>query len=66
MPPCHVRAAVNFNDGFGGGTNVSDNLIFNQCREVGESEQFFCVWRCIASQRGWVLEKVLARALGLW
>jgi hypothetical protein len=30
------RAGVNFNDGFGGGTNVTDNLIFNQCRESGD------------------------------
>jgi len=30
------RAAINFNDGFGGGTNVSQNLIFNQCRESGD------------------------------
>lgn len=28
------RAGINFNDGFGGANNVSDNLIFNQCREV--------------------------------
>lgn len=27
---------VNFNDGFGGGTNVTDNLIYNQCRESGD------------------------------
>ena len=30
------RAGINFNDGFGGGTNVSDNLIYNQCRESGD------------------------------
>ena len=30
------RAGINFNDGFGGGTNVSNNLIFNQCRESGD------------------------------
>ena len=30
------RAGINFNDGFGGGTNVTDNLIFNQCRESGD------------------------------
>jgi len=30
------RAAINFNDGFGGANNVSDNLIFNQCRESGD------------------------------
>ena len=29
------RAGINFNDGFGGATNVSHNLIFNQCRESG-------------------------------
>eukprot|EP01043_Picozoa_sp_COSAG02_P002412 COSAG02_NODE_55_length_43887_cov_30.660364_33_plen_712_part_00 len=30
------RAGINFNDGFGGGTNVTSNLIFNQCRESGD------------------------------
>jgi len=30
------RAGINFNDGFGGGTNVTKNLIFNQCRESGD------------------------------
>ena len=30
------RAAINFNDGFGGGTNTTRNLIFNQCRESGD------------------------------
>ena len=28
-------AAINFNDGFGGGTNASRNLLFNTCRETG-------------------------------
>eukprot|EP01052_Picozoa_sp_SAG31_P016562 SAG31_NODE_1102_length_9897_cov_16.273015_2_plen_160_part_00 len=30
------RAAINFNDGFGGGTNASRNLLYNTCRETGE------------------------------
>jgi hypothetical protein len=30
------RAGINFNDGFGGGTNVTKNLIYNQCRESGD------------------------------
>eukprot|EP00045_Choanoeca_perplexa_P016648 m.227142 g.227142 ORF g.227142 m.227142 type:complete len:896 (+) comp17319_c0_seq2:89-2776(+) len=30
------RAAVNFNDGFGGANEVSDNLLFNTCRESGD------------------------------
>ena len=30
------RAGINFNDGFGGGTNVTNNLIYNQCRESGD------------------------------
>ena len=30
------RAGINLNDGFGGGTNISNNLIFNQCRESGD------------------------------
>jgi hypothetical protein len=33
------RAAVNFNDGFGGGNSVSNNLIFNTCRESGDHGQ---------------------------
>ena len=30
------RAAINFNDGFGGATTVSNNLIWNTCRESGK------------------------------
>ena len=30
------RAAINFNDGFGGGSLVEGNLIFNTCRESGD------------------------------
>jgi hypothetical protein len=30
------RAAINFNDGFGGGNLVEENLIFNTCRESGD------------------------------
>lgn len=30
------RAMINFNDGFGGGNNVSHSLIFNTCRESGD------------------------------
>lgn len=31
----NARAGINFNDGFGGGDLVSENLIFNTCRESG-------------------------------
>jgi len=30
------RAAINFNDGFGGGNLVQQNIIFNTCRESGD------------------------------
>eukprot|EP01084_Bolivina_argentea_P256721 432330_1 len=30
------RAAINFNDGFGGGSQVTQNLLFNSCRESGD------------------------------
>jgi len=30
------RAGINFNDGFGGGDEVAENLIFNTCRESGD------------------------------
>merc|ERR1712048_1484228 len=30
------RAGINFNDGFGGGDEVSFNLVFNTCRESGD------------------------------
>jgi hypothetical protein len=30
------RAAINFNDAFGGGNNVSHNSIFNTCRQSGD------------------------------
>jgi hypothetical protein len=30
------RAAINFNDGFGGGNVVKDNILFNTCKESGD------------------------------
>lgn len=30
------RAAINWNDGFGGGDEVSNNLLINTCRESGD------------------------------
>ena len=34
------RAALNFNDGFGGGAMVRHNLLFNTCRESGDHGAF--------------------------
>lgn len=34
------RAAVNFNDGFGGGADISQNLFFNTCRESSDHVAF--------------------------
>jgi len=34
------RAAINFNDGFGGGAQVRHNLLFNTCRESGDHGAF--------------------------
>ena len=34
------RAGINFNDGFGGGNNVTENLLFNTCRESGDHGPF--------------------------
>ena len=34
------RAGINFNDGFGGGSNVTENLVFNTCRESGDHGPF--------------------------
>ncbi len=34
------RAAINFNDGFGGGHEVSENLLFNTCRESSDHAAF--------------------------
>ena len=34
------RAAINFNDGFGGGATVSSNLLFNTCRESSDHGAF--------------------------
>ena len=35
MTSSHSKA-INLNDGFGGATNITSNLIFNQCRETGD------------------------------
>ena len=34
------RAGINFNDGFGGGSNLTENLLFNTCRESGDHGPF--------------------------
>lgn len=34
------RAAVNFNDGFGGGTRLTENILFNTCRETSDHGPF--------------------------
>ena len=34
------RAGINFNDGFGGGSNVAENLLFNTCRESSDHGPF--------------------------
>ena len=34
------RAGINFNDGFGGGSRVSNNLGFNTCRESSDHAVF--------------------------
>ena len=34
------RAAVNFNDGFGGGADMHSNLLFNSCRESSDHGAF--------------------------
>ena len=34
------RAGINFNDGFGGGSNISENLLLNTCRESGDHGPF--------------------------
>ena len=34
------RAGINFNDGFGGDSNVTENFLFNACRESGDHGPF--------------------------
>eukprot|EP01112_Ceratiomyxa_fruticulosa_P011058 TRINITY_DN2973_c0_g1_i5.p1 TRINITY_DN2973_c0_g1~~TRINITY_DN2973_c0_g1_i5.p1 ORF type:complete len:905 (+),score=191.36 TRINITY_DN2973_c0_g1_i5:344-3058(+) len=34
------RAGINFNDGFGGGNEIAENLLFNQCRESSDHGPF--------------------------
>lgn len=34
------RAGVNFNDGFGGGSNLTHNVVFNMCRETADHGPF--------------------------
>jgi len=31
-----ARAGINFNDGFGGGDNITENVLFNTCRESSD------------------------------
>jgi len=34
------RAGININDGFGGGNEITENLLFNECRESGDHGPF--------------------------
>lgn len=34
------RAGINFNDGFGGANEITENLLFNQCRESSDHGPF--------------------------
>ena len=34
------RAGINFNDGFGGASNLTENILFNTCRESGDHGPF--------------------------
>ena len=34
------RAGINYNDGFGGGNNISGNILFNFCRDSGDHGPF--------------------------
>lgn len=35
------RAGINMNDGFGGGDEISHNLVFSTCRESGDRKSLF-------------------------
>jgi hypothetical protein len=54
------RAAVNFNDGMGGGNAVRGNLAWATCRETQDHGPFKCVCRRAAG--GW-FSRITARAL---
>ena len=46
------RALINWNDGFGGGNNITQNLIFNSCRESGDhGPDAHSHWRRVADLR---------------
>jgi len=52
------RAGINFNDGFGGGNDASENVIFNMCRQSGDhgpinswDRQLF--WTDVRGEPGW-------------
>ena len=53
------RAAININDGFGGGNIISNNLLFNTCRESGDhgpintvsSHSFVCLLDFVSAYR---------------
>ena len=34
------RAGINYNDGFGGGNNITENILFNYCRDSGDHGPF--------------------------
>jgi hypothetical protein len=48
-----ARACINFNDGFGGGSVVSNNLLFNSVRETDDHGLFNSWDRQVYLQRNW-------------
>ena len=45
------RAGINFNDGFGGGNAVTNNLFANQCRQSGDHGQRHALIGCFGQHR---------------
>ena len=43
----YQQAAINFNDGFGGGNEITENLLFNTCRESSDHGAFNSWDRCV-------------------
>merc|ERR1711981_31175 len=56
------RAGINANDGFGGGDDVSANLVFSSCRESGDHGPFNSWDRQPYLSEGWSSKRVYGLA----
>jgi hypothetical protein len=52
LPPSPIPAGINFDDGLGGGSHITQNVLFNFCRESSDHGPFNCEWAAFVGRFG--------------